>query len=102
MTDVKTHIKKNNDGTLSIGTSQDVEELLTQNQFEANNNVNRINRDTYGRKVASIPLNMLNMWCKEWGCTMFQLNADPTMKAKLFARLRDKEYLKLRTDTGRI
>ncbi len=102
MSDVKQHVLKNSDGTISIGTTQDVEGILEQNVFEANNNVNRTNRDTFGRKVATIPLGIINQWCQEWGCTWHELNSDPMLKAKMMARLRDRDYLKLRTDTGRI
>lgn len=102
MSDIKTHILKNNDGTISIGTTQDVSSILEQNQYEANNNLNRTSRDTFGRKVASIPLNIMNAWCKEWGCSLHQLMNDPALKVKMMARLRDKDYLKLRTDHGRI
>ena len=103
MSDVKQHVVKNKDGTISIGTTQDVSSILEQNVFEANNNLNRkSDGDTWGRKVASIPLNMINAWCKEWNCSMHQLFNDPSLKAKMFARLRDRDYLKLRTDNGRI
>jgi len=102
MSDIQQHVVKNNDGTISIGTTQDVEGILEQNVFEANNNVNRKSGDTFGRKIASIPLNMINAWCSEWGCTMQQLNSDPLIKAKMMARLRDRDYLKLRTDNGKI
>lgn len=102
MSDVKTHVIKNNDGSISLGTTQNVDDILKQNVFEANNNVNRKSGDTFGRKVASIPLNLINMWCKEWNITMHQLMNDPMYKAKMMARLNDREYLKLRTDNGKI
>jgi len=102
MSDIKTKVHKNSDGTITISTHQDVSSLLEQNNYEAINNVNRTSKDTFGRKVASIPLNLLNMWCKEWGITMHQLSTDSTYKAKLMARLRDRDYLRLRTDTGKI
>jgi hypothetical protein len=102
MSNVTQHIVKNADGTITMGTTQDVSSILDQNVFEATNNVNRKTDDTFGRKVASIPLNLINAWCKEWGCTMQQLMSEAEYKQRLFARLRDKDYLKLRTDTGRI
>jgi hypothetical protein len=102
MSDVKTHIIKNNDDTITIGTSQDYSAILAQNQFEAVNNVNRLEKDTFGRKVASVPLNLINDWCAEWNCTLIELMNDTQLKAKMMARLRDKDYLKLRTDYGRI
>tara|TARA_R110000737_G_C14305370_1_gene436826 strand:+ start:112 stop:423 length:312 start_codon:yes stop_codon:yes gene_type:complete len=103
MSDVKTHILNNNDGTISLGTTQDYTSIFDQNQYEANNNINRLSdRDTFGRKIASIPLNLINAWCKEWNCSMHELFQDPSLKAKMMARLRDSSYLKLRTDHGRI
>jgi hypothetical protein len=101
--DVKQHLIKNRDGTITMGTSQNYESILRQNVYEANHDVNRVSgKDVFGRKVASIPLEVINSWCKEWGITMHQLNADPDCKAKMMARLRDRSYLKLRTDSGRI
>jgi hypothetical protein len=103
MSDVKTHIIQNNDDTISIGTTQDYTDIFQQNKLEADNNFNRkTDGDTWGRKVASIPLNIINMWCKEWNCSMQELFHDPDLKAKMMARLRSKDYLKLRTDYGRI
>lgn len=102
MSDIIQRVVKNKDGTISIGTTQDVSSILEQNVYEATNNINKQNKDTFGRKVASIPLNMINAWCKEWNCSMQQLMNDPELKAKMMARLRDRDYLKLRTDYGRI
>lgn len=103
MSEVKQHVIKNTDGTISIGTTQDVSSILEDNVRQATSGANRHTGDqTWGRKVASIPFNLLNAWCKEWGCTLHQLNNDPQLKAKMFARLRDRDYLKLRTDTGQI
>ena len=102
MSDIKTTVRKNNDGTITFETKQDVQGILEQNMREANDNANRKKEDTFGRKVASIPLNILNAWCKEWGITLQQLNKDPAYKARMMARLRDRDYLKLRTDHGKI
>jgi len=103
MSDVKTHIIQNNDDTISIGTTQDYSSIFEQNKIEADNNLNRKTGDnTWGRKVASIPLNIINAWCKEWNCTLQQLFRDPDLKAKMMLRLRSRDYLKLRTDNGNI
>ena len=101
MSDVIQRVIKNRDGTISIGSTQDVSSILAQNVHEANNNTNRKN-NAFGRKIASIPMNMINAWCKEWNCTMQQLLSETEFKAKMMASLRDPDYLKLRTDHGRI
>ena len=102
MSDITQHVIKNSDGTISIGTTQDVSAILTQNKIEADNNLNRKNKDTFGRKVATIPNNLVNAWIKEWGITYEQFLHDPMVRVKMFERLRDPAYSKLRTDTGRI
>ena len=103
MSDVKTKVIQNNDCTITFGTTQDYSSILERNKYEAVNNLNRkTDGDTFGRKVASIPLNLINMWCDEWNCSMHQLFHDPDLKAKMMARLRSADYLKLRTDYGRI
>jgi len=102
MSDVNQHVVKNRDGSISVGSTQDVSDILRQNKYEADNNLNRKSGDHFGRKVASIPLNIINMWCKEWGVSLQELYNSPDMKAKMFARLRDPQWAGLRTDTGRI
>jgi len=103
LSDLKQHLIQNSNGTITLGTSQDVSGILAQNQIEANYNLNRKTGDnTWGRKVATIPTGVINQWCKEWGITMHQLNSDPEYKAKMMMRLRSKDYLKLRTDYGSI
>lgn len=102
MSDIQQHLVKNSDGTISIGTTQDVQDLLDQNTVERNIGYNNVKLGSFGQKVASIPLNIINAWCKEWNCTMGQLMSDPLIKVKLFARLRDPAYSKLRTYRGGI
>lgn len=102
MSDILTTVHKNGDGTITFKTDQDYSRILEQNQYEANNNVNRKSGDTFGRKVASIPTNLINEWCHEWGISLYQLCNDPMYKARMMARLRDREWLKLRTDHGKI
>ena len=102
MSDLQTKVVQNSDGSITFATTQDASSILAQNEYEANNNLNRTNKDTFGRKVASIPLGVINQWCQEWNCTFQQLMADPMMKAKMMARLRDRSWLKLRTDHGKI
>lgn len=101
MSDIKTHMSLDRNGTMTVKTTQDVQGILDQNNFESTYNVNRKSGETFGRKVASIPTNIINMWCKEWQCTMHELFNDPMLKAKMFARLRSNEFSKLRTDNGR-
>lgn len=102
MSDLKKHIIKNSDGSLSIGTTQDVSKILERNKVEANNNLNRTSSDTFGRKVASIPTSIVDAWCKEWGISFVEFTTDPMVKVKIFKRLSDPAYSKLRTDSGRL
>lgn len=102
MSDLKKHIVKNSDGSLSIGTTQDVSNILARNKLEADNNLNRTNKDTFGRKIASIPTSIVDAWCKEWGITFVEFTTDPMVKVKIFQRLSDPAYSLLRTDSGRL
>ena len=102
MTDISRSVQKNTDNSITFVNAQDVEPILKQNKREANEQWNRTPKDTFGRKIASIPLIIVEKWLKEWGVSYKEFLTNPDIKAKVNARLNDPEYRYLRTDHSRI
>lgn len=53
-------------------------------------------------EVGEVPEEVFFNWLKELGVTYQQWASDPDLKAKVFAKLRERENLKFRTKEGRI
>ena len=103
MSDIITKTKITSSGIMVVESTQDVSEILAQNQREINEGVHDSNKAFGGgRKVASIPTNLLVQWSKEWGVPYKDMLTDDGIKAKIMARLNDMNYRKLRTHNSRI
>jgi hypothetical protein len=105
MSDIITKTSLDADGKMHVQREQDVSGILKQNKTENNDDWNKkdlTQGDTWGRKVATIPLVVLEMWAKEWGVHYTQLLSDPDLKAKMMARLNEDTYQHLRTHNSRI
>ena len=84
------------DGKTILRTSQDVEPLLDINKRALENSDPNWKGDMH--HVASVPLVVWESWWKEFG-------GDPMSKEnqpRLFAKLNNKDWCKLRTKQGRI
>jgi hypothetical protein len=55
----------------------------------------------FGRKVASVPIDVLDAWIKE-GVDYRRINKDPEMKKKFFAKLNSPEWRYFKTTVGHI
>ena len=55
----------------------------------------------FGRKVASVPIDVLDAWIKE-GVDYRKINKDPAMKKKFFAKLNSPEWRYFKTTVGHI
>jgi hypothetical protein len=83
-------------GKFAIGKHQDVSGYLNKNQRERNEAQSGWKGDMH--KVASIPLVLVEKWCKEAGCNVLE----PKNRHILMAKLRDRDFSKLRTKEGKI
>ena len=83
------------DDRMIIETVQDVTPYLEKNKLELKNGI--INKDEPKRKVASIPLVLVEKWLREEGLDIF--NADH--QKRLMRKLHDPDYAYLRTLKGR-
>ncbi|MHB8284007.1 MAG: hypothetical protein ACYDD1_04955 [Caulobacteraceae bacterium] len=87
----------NNDGTLTINSVQEVDDILDHNQRLYNHNDGyTVTRDM--KRVASIPMSLLFLWKTVEGWDPFH----PANQDRLTKKLNDGDYLKLRTLSGRV
>lgn len=98
MSDVQTkfHYRASDDTTI-IERVQDVQPYLDRNKADQAANVQGARRSKELRRVASIPLVVVEQWLKE-GIDVF----NPAHAVKVKRRLQDPEYRYLRTDASRL
>lgn len=75
---------------------QDVEPILERNKREAADKVQGAGRSKEMRKVASIPLVVVEKWLREDGLDVF----NPDHRVRLLRKLQDPAYRYLRTDSS--
>lgn len=96
-TGIAKYWRDNGDGTSSVLSAQDVGSIIERNKAMANHN------DGYTgsremRRVASIPLVLIEKWKREEGWDAL----DPDHSDKLMQKLNDPDYAFLRTAEGRL
>ena len=97
---MSTQIILNNDRTFTIGKQEDCAPVLEQNRLDRQDNV--FSTDKKMHRVASVPNVLIDKWCKEWQCNIHELMTQPDLKLRLYRRLNDPSWSKLRTDEGRL
>ena len=95
----KIDIKKDyaNNG-LIIHKSQDVSGILQENRQDRNAGPQDL---SFGRKIASVPLDVLDAWIKE-GVDYRRIKKDPEMRKKFYAKLNSREWSAFKTYDGGI
>jgi len=83
---------------LVFRTSDDVGDMLASNKREQNEPAKDL---SMRRKVASVPTVILDAWIQE-GIDYRQIQKDPAMRKKFFARLNDPEFKFFKTHPGHI
>lgn len=81
---------------LVIKKTQDAKPYLDQIQKERSDQVEGWKGDLH--KVATVPLVLVEEWCKEFGCNILAKEN----RHLLMLKLNDSQYSKLRTKEGRI
>jgi len=95
----KIDIKKDYAGNgLIIHKSQDVSGILQENRQDRNAGPQDL---SFGRKVASVPLDVLDAWIKE-GVDYRRISKDPEMRKKFYAKLNSREWSAFKTYDGGI
>ena len=85
-------------GRAIVSTHQDVEPIIERNKKLANEGKG-ITKDKAMKHVASIPLNVLQMWMEQDGVNIFRLHAKERA-AYVKKKLRDPLWAYLRTSEG--
>ena len=100
-TSIKTEIIKDFSGNqIVITRSQPVGEILEENMREYNDTANQQDMG-FGRKVASVPQDVLDQWILE-GVDYRLVNRDPEMAKKFKAKLNSPEFRYFRTHNSRL
>lgn len=88
------------DAKLIFKKSQDVTDILKQNKREFNDSAHQKSMG-FGRKVASVPIDVLDKWIEE-GVDYRKIMKDPEMRKKFLAKLNDPEWRAFKTYDGHI
>lgn len=91
-------IKDVNDQRLIIRNQQDCGPIMKANRIDRNAGPQDL---SFGRKVASIPIDVLDAWIKE-GVDYRKIKKDPEMKKKFYAKLNSREWCAFKTYDGGI
>lgn len=95
---IATRVHKHSDGEhLTFERVQDVEAILDRNKQLANDG-DGYSKSRELRRVASIPLVVIEKWLNEEGINFF----DPNCEAVIRRKLNSQEYQYLRTAPGRL
>jgi hypothetical protein len=88
------------DEQLIFSASQDCSDILKSNRIDRNSG----SVDTamgLGRKVASVPIDVLDHWITE-GIDYRLIQKDPSMKKKFYQKLNSREWQAFKTYDGNI
>lgn len=101
MQDTNTNIIMDHSGSgLHFRRTQDVTNILDMNKQDYNQS-NQHDSGVMGRKVASVPMVILEKWLEE-GIDYRRLNSNPEMAKRFKAKLNDPEFRALRTHLGNL
>ena len=91
-------IKDHQAEKLIFKKSQDCSPIIEQNKLEQ---INPVADLRMGRKVASVPIDVLDAWIKE-GIDYRKIKHDKVMRKKFYAKLNDPEFRYFKTTVGHI
>ena len=92
-------IKDYKNEQLIFHKSQDVAPILEANKIarqEQNNDL------SFGRKFASVPLDVLDAWIQHDGIDYRLIGKDPAMRKRFFAKLNSREWCGFKSHTGKL
>lgn len=92
-------IKDFNDERLIFHKQQDCSDILEANAIERNNAPQDL---SFGRKIASVPIDVLDAWRLHEGIDYRKIKSDPEMKKRFFAKLNSREWNQFKTYSGSI
>lgn len=90
-------IKDHSNEGLVFKTSQDCGGIIDQNKQD----FNTLEDLSFGRKYASVPIDVLDAWIKE-GVDYRRISKDPEMARKFKAKMNSPEFKAFRVHGGRV
>tara|TARA_R110002020_G_scaffold287099_1_gene502589 strand:- start:31060 stop:31365 length:306 start_codon:yes stop_codon:yes gene_type:complete len=101
MSEIKTVFHENRDGSMTFERKQDIGDILADNKELYKGGDSQPEDLSMGRRVASIPLVVVEQWMKE-GINIFDMGHDPDVKREVHKRLNSVDYRHLRTHNSRL
>jgi hypothetical protein len=77
------------DETIEVHKSIDCGPMIEMNRFEANAGVNRKEEGVMGRKIASVPMDILHHWKRKHGVDYMLINKDPDQRVRFYKLLHE-------------
>jgi len=94
-------IKDYNNERLVFHKQQDCGEILKANRAEQNTAIGS-NDLGFGRKYASVPIDVLDAWILHEGIDYRLIGKDPAMKKRFFEKLNSRDWCGFKTHTGNL
>jgi hypothetical protein len=92
-------IKDRDNQQLILKKSQDVSPILQANREEMNNPVEDL---SFGRKFASVPIDVLDAWIEHEGLDYRKIGKDPAMRKRFFEKINSREWCGFKVHTGNL
>lgn len=92
-------IKDRDNKQLIFHKQQDCGEILESNREERNSGPQDL---SFGRKIASVPIDVLDAWIAHEGIDYRKIGKDPEMRKRFFAKLNSREWSGFKTYSGGI
>ena len=92
-------IKDYNNEQLIFKKSQDCAPILEANREDRNNPVKDL---SFGRKFASVPIDVLDAWILHDGIDYRKIGKDPEMRKRFMAKLNSRDWSGFKTHTGNL
>jgi hypothetical protein len=92
-------IKDYSNNQLVFKKSQDVGHIIEANRAEQNDPIADL---SFGRKFASVPIDVLDAWILHDGIDYRKIKKDPEMRKRFFAKLNSRDWCGFKVHTGKI
>ena len=92
-------IKDVDNERLIFKKSQDCAPILEANREDRNNPVQDL---SFGRKFASVPIDVLDAWILHEGLDYRRIGKDPEMRKRFMAKLNSRDWSGFKTHTGNL
>jgi hypothetical protein len=92
-------IKDYNNEAIVVKKSQDCSNTLLNNRLDRRDGGHDL---SFGRKIASVPIDVLDAWKLHEGIDYRKIHDDPEMKKRFYAKLNSRDWSQFKTYDGNI